>query len=103
MKGWVTECGLADSAPIYQYIVSVHWAIAQLQGGTEIVPGSTLGERAFAILAVFVSVIILAKFVSGLTNLSMQLRTLSQNMSILRQVRSYLDKHGVQMELAARV
>merc|ERR1712032_830881 len=89
--------------PAYQYLCSMHWAISQLQGSTDIVPGSSHGERVMAILTIAVSVGLLAKFVSALTNLTMQLHALSNRYSLLLKISAYLNKHEIPGELRTRV
>merc|ERR1712194_361743 len=56
-----------DHLPI-NYVVSVHWAVAQLQGNVDVYPGKfNPVERAFAAGHVLGSIIVLTLFVSKIT------------------------------------
>merc|ERR1719401_1718808 len=68
----------SDDTMAYQYFTSMHWALAQFQGTSEIIPGHTIQERAYAVCTVLFSLLILATFVSSLTNKMMQLHRLHE-------------------------
>lgn len=93
-----------DRSIFYKYLASMHWALTQFQGTSELVPGTTLGERLYAVVTVLVSMLILATFVSGLTNLMMQLENLQASRKHQqRTVRSYLSSHRISSNLSVRI
>merc|ERR1712050_282037 len=47
---WVTESGFHRLRLIDQYMMSMHWALAQFAGGMDEVTPQNLDERAFAVI-----------------------------------------------------
>merc|ERR1712232_212383 len=70
--GWVHRHGLTEAPPSKQYFASIHWAVTQLQGGTDIVPGGSVGERGYAVSIVFLSILVLARLVSKFTTMMIE-------------------------------
>jgi len=101
--GWVFDHGFAGATPSYRYLVSIHWSAAQLQGSTDMTPGSTAAERAYAVITIFLSVVILARFVSRLTNIMIELHEVYSQNNQNSTIRTYFDKHGVSTDLQMRV
>merc|ERR1719331_2500203 len=76
--GWTSR--YEDRPVMFQYLVSMHWALTQFQGTSDVVPGSSMLERAYAVICVLLSLLILSCFVSSLTNMMMQLQALHAKM-----------------------
>lgn len=104
--GWVDS--YRDDGTMYNYLTSMHWAFTQFQGTSEVVPGiggrRVPWERAYAVLVVMSSLIILSCFVSSLTNMMMQLQQLrEEKMGMHRAVRGYLSDNDISKGLSVRV
>merc|ERR1719188_459487 len=102
--GWVMIRDIDMLPFITQYFMSMNWSVAQLQGSTDITPGDSAVERAFATLATLCSVVILAAFVSKLTNVLHQLTEIrDQRFRQMREVCNFLCQHHISAELSLRV
>lgn len=104
--GWADPVGghVAGRDAMYKYFCAVHWALTQFQGTSEIVPGTTLSERAYAAIFLLMALMILASFVSSLTNMMMQLQSLKDERNrTQRSIRSYLYHHKISTQLSMRV
>eukprot|EP00927_Polykrikos_kofoidii_P023652 TRINITY_DN21717_c0_g1_i1.p1 TRINITY_DN21717_c0_g1~~TRINITY_DN21717_c0_g1_i1.p1 ORF type:complete len:767 (-),score=117.22 TRINITY_DN21717_c0_g1_i1:56-2356(-) len=104
-EGWVGTYAQRETVGVfYQYLCSLHWALTQFQGSSEIAPGSSVGERFYAVLCTYCSLLILSSFVSSLTNMMMQLQALhSEKTCQSRAVRGYLSEHKISATLSMRV
>lgn len=103
-QGWVQVRGINKSTLGYKYLSAMHWALTQFQGTSDIVPGSTSPERMFAVLFLVLALIILASFVSTLTNMTLQLQSLKDERNRQqRSIRVYLMQNKISRELAMRV
>eukprot|EP00927_Polykrikos_kofoidii_P005413 TRINITY_DN12147_c0_g1_i1.p1 TRINITY_DN12147_c0_g1~~TRINITY_DN12147_c0_g1_i1.p1 ORF type:complete len:842 (-),score=165.59 TRINITY_DN12147_c0_g1_i1:251-2716(-) len=88
----------------YRYFCAMHWALTQFQGTSEIIPGTSLGERIYAAVFLLFALMILASFVSSLTNMMMQLQSLKDERDRQqRLVRSYLQANRINRALSMRV
>jgi len=101
--GWVYEQGFDTSSAVQRYLVSIHWSAAQLQGGTDIFPGTSPGERAYAVVQIFLSVVLLARFVSKLTNVMLELHEIYAEQNQTSTIRNYFERQGVSAELQMKV
>jgi len=104
--GWVEEYESTDK--LYRYLTAMHWAFTQFQGTSEILPGMgggrETGERLYAVLCVMGALIILASFVSSLTNMMMQLQSLREERTgVARAVKKYLGDNAISKALSIRV
>jgi len=100
--GWTAI--VRDRTIFYKYVMSMHWALTQYQGTSEIVPGISVGERVYAVTTVLFSLLILSSFVSSLTNMMMQLQALHDERTFQqRAVRSYLSSKHISTKLSIRV
>merc|ERR1712070_253626 len=104
--GWTNA--YEETSVAYKYLTSMHWAITQFQGTSEITPvmggGRDTFERAYAVGTVVFALIILASFVSTLTNMILQLQQLREERTgMQRAVRSYLCDKNISLELSLRV
>jgi len=87
----------------HQYLCSMHWALTQFQGTSDIFPGTTTNERAYAVVTVILALLTLCSFVSALTNIMMQLRALRTERNFRdRAMRSYLSAHSISGPLSIR-
>lgn len=103
-EGWVRQNGVPETLP-GNYVVSVHWAIAQMQGNIDVFPGVLVPEeRAFAALHILVSVIALATFVSKLTT-AMQARDANHAIKNreVNLARTFCKGHQISTPLSQRV
>eukprot|EP00928_Gymnodinium_smaydae_P041513 TRINITY_DN28089_c0_g1_i1.p1 TRINITY_DN28089_c0_g1~~TRINITY_DN28089_c0_g1_i1.p1 ORF type:complete len:707 (-),score=46.53 TRINITY_DN28089_c0_g1_i1:308-2428(-) len=87
-----------------RYITSVHWALAQFQGGMdEFVPHNAY-ERSFVVWIAVLTFAVSTGIISRLTSLMTQLYILSrkeaQQFSLLR---TYLRQNGISTKLASRI
>lgn len=104
--GWADKNGkhVAGRGLGYKYFCAVHWSLTQFQGTSEVVPGTTLPERIYAACFLLFALMILASFVSSLTNMMMQLQSLKDEKNRQqRAIRSYLSTHKISMALSMRV
>lgn len=103
-RGWALEDKVNMRSIEYKYFTAMHWTLTQFQGTSEIEVGGTLQERAYAVWTVLFALIMLAIFVSGLTNMMMQLQSLaSKRTHESRVVRGYLNNHKVSKALSLRI
>jgi len=101
-EGWANQHELTIF-PL-NYMVSVHWTAAQLQGNTDLHPTFSAVERGFATLQVLVSVIVLSLFVSKLTSTLHSLALYRSRMhEVERQASAYLEDHGISTGTSLRV
>lgn len=101
--GWAQQRTEVLSWPV-NYLTSIHWAACNLQGPTDIGPGFLAGERAFAVCHVLVSVIVLALFVSKLTNVMATMEEIAAKSN--RQAEAaqlYCKQHCISAQLSVRV
>mmetsp|Transcript_131080 Transcript_131080/g.330913 ORF Transcript_131080/g.330913 Transcript_131080/m.330913 type:complete len:789 (+) Transcript_131080:73-2439(+) len=101
--GWVQALGDYDALPL-NYLVSVHWASAQMQGNVDIYPGVGAGERAFAVCHILCSVVALASLVSKLTTVLHNMQTIkATKVRQVTQARRYLEDHAISTNLSMTV
>lgn len=100
--GWVQN--YEGKSGFARYLISMHWALTQFQGTSEISPGDLTGERLYAVMTVLVSLLLMSTFVSSLTNMMMQLQALhAQKTNERRMVQMYLSQNGISTGLSGRV
>jgi len=88
----------------YQYLTSLHWALTQFQGTSEILPGTITLERGWAVVTVMLALMILCSVVGGLTNMMMQLQSLrEEQVWTQRAVCSYLMFNKISVRLSVRI
>lgn len=103
-SGWVDQHDLTFDTPLSQYFRSIQWASVQFQGSTSVNPGTSIAENAYAVIAVFFSVILLAVFVSKLTNLLLNLQTVLKSKAERNTwFRKYLQRNRISTKLCQRV
>eukprot|EP00927_Polykrikos_kofoidii_P082722 TRINITY_DN8298_c0_g1_i2.p1 TRINITY_DN8298_c0_g1~~TRINITY_DN8298_c0_g1_i2.p1 ORF type:complete len:807 (+),score=107.43 TRINITY_DN8298_c0_g1_i2:112-2532(+) len=87
-----------------KYITAAHWAVAQLQGSTDINPGNLFAQRLYSVSVSMISIPVCALFISRLTNILMELHELTKcNAAQSRRVRDYVNRHGISYDLSIRV
>jgi len=68
-RTWISQSGLEDKEMFQQYLVSLHWSLAQFTPGTtQIVPETTF-ELIFADLMLIFGMVIFTCFISSITSL----------------------------------
>lgn len=100
--GWTHE--FRDRDTQYMYLTSLHWVITQFQGSSDLGPGNSAGERAYAAATTMGFFLVAAAFISNFTNIVVQLEALSVEKN--RQVQylgTYLSEHHISRGLAMRV
>eukprot|EP00929_Paragymnodinium_shiwhaense_P088753 TRINITY_DN4906_c0_g1_i2.p1 TRINITY_DN4906_c0_g1~~TRINITY_DN4906_c0_g1_i2.p1 ORF type:complete len:902 (+),score=121.85 TRINITY_DN4906_c0_g1_i2:87-2792(+) len=108
-RGWTTKFGVqtkpnSEHPGGYRYLMSMHWALTQFQGTSDVLPGDTVLERVYCVFAVIASLLILSSFVSTLTNMMMQLQQMSaEKNKNFRKVIQYLNYNECSHALTIRV
>lgn len=101
--GWAFQRDSIRVWPV-NYLISLHWAAANLQGQADVGPGDVADERAFAVCHIILSVIVLALFLSKLCNEMAVMQEISTALN--RQssaARHFCKRHGIPTALAVRV
>jgi len=66
--GWANADSIKHRELGYQYLTSLHWALTQFQGSAEIFP-ENIRERAYAVVVLYVCLVVCASFISRITHL----------------------------------
>lgn len=104
LDSWVEVFDYKEATMAQQYLVSLHWSIAQFAGGMDEVTPENTRERAFAIAVFTFCFIVAAMFVSSITSQMTQLNIIGSHTSQqLSSLRRYLHQHGISSKLAVRV
>eukprot|EP00927_Polykrikos_kofoidii_P069145 TRINITY_DN6452_c0_g1_i1.p1 TRINITY_DN6452_c0_g1~~TRINITY_DN6452_c0_g1_i1.p1 ORF type:complete len:825 (+),score=124.97 TRINITY_DN6452_c0_g1_i1:342-2477(+) len=103
-ESWVVRSKLVDSNIWAQYLVSLHWSLAQFSGGMdEVTPGNST-ERFFAVVVWVFGFIAAAIMVSTLTSNQTQSHIIGGTTSRqLATLRKYLKQNSISSNLALRV
>jgi hypothetical protein len=101
---WLVRSGWNNEPLEYRYLMSLHWSIAQFQGGMdEIVPVGH-GERIYAVCASLICFVLAAAFVSALTSEMTRLHILaSQQARQLNVLHRFLKQCRISDKLSYRV
>jgi hypothetical protein len=101
--GWVAR-EIQDRTDVdYRYLTSVHWAVSQLHGASEVGPGNTL-ESVYAILTLLLGLGSLCLLIASATSGVMQLEETRSSAAKQRVlIRSYLRKKNISRELSLAV
>eukprot|EP00403_Amphidinium_massartii_P015427 CAMPEP_0178411600 /NCGR_PEP_ID=MMETSP0689_2-20121128/21575_1 /TAXON_ID=160604 /ORGANISM="Amphidinium massartii, Strain CS-259" /LENGTH=891 /DNA_ID=CAMNT_0020032805 /DNA_START=34 /DNA_END=2705 /DNA_ORIENTATION=- len=87
-----------------QYMASMHWALTQFTPSTIPIGPSNLRERTFAVAVVCVALVIFTCFISHLTSLFNQMRTLTaDDHRADTAMRHYIHKRGISHHLSKRI
>lgn len=102
-RGWAEQAKFVDSDSGHLYLTSLHWGLTQLQGTMEVSPVTTI-ERGYAVVVLYLGMIVAAAFISSLTNSMTRIHQIflekqSHRILLLR----YLDDYHISGELSARV
>merc|ERR1712232_1060109 len=65
--GWVAQMNIRTTTLLNRYLLSLSYAMAQLQGSTDVMPGGTAQERIYHVGMLVGCIVILALFLSQLT------------------------------------
>jgi len=101
--GWVHRLDFDNSSVLHKYLQSYHWSLTQFQGNGVIV-ATTVKELVFSVILLLLALMILACFVSGLTNSMMQLMELQHERTARQRLfRAYLSEHHISPTLSVRI
>jgi hypothetical protein len=101
---WIEERKFVRKPLMYQYSMSMHWALSQFAGGMDEVTPANTPERVYAIFVFLTAFVAAAAFISTLTSSMTQLNIIgSQHSQQLSQMRKYLYQNGISNRLALRV
>ena len=85
------------------YFTALHWSVTQFIGSMEVFP-SNLGERVFAVMMLFQSLIIFSVFVGAMTNLALEFQKANEQARVQRiKLDRFLLEHGTPGELIQRI
>jgi hypothetical protein len=101
--GWVYRYeGIFFSWPS-NYIGSLQWAVTELQGTAEVMPGN-LPERQFSAAHCLMSVIVLGLFVSGLTMVMQAMQEVgAEKRKLVFSLSTYMKAHNIRSDLCIQV
>jgi len=103
-SGWVVDKDLTSKPLVYQYLVSFNFAVAMLQVPTEVEPGDTMSERVYLAVMLPCSILVLALFLSHLTNCIFEEgQRRRDHDKRLEHACTYMSHHNVSMELRASI
>jgi len=101
---WVARSPVDPARLESKYLVSLHWSLLQLVGGTEELAPTNLAERLFALtmffLAYIVTAVVVSVLASRLTHHEILGGRLTRQLADLHQ---YLSQNGVPADVAFRV
>eukprot|EP00929_Paragymnodinium_shiwhaense_P038100 TRINITY_DN20193_c0_g1_i1.p1 TRINITY_DN20193_c0_g1~~TRINITY_DN20193_c0_g1_i1.p1 ORF type:complete len:1007 (+),score=246.49 TRINITY_DN20193_c0_g1_i1:164-3184(+) len=101
---WAQKDGIQDYGLALQYLLALHWAIAQFNGGMDEFRAGTFEERLYNVIAFLFAFMAASVCISGLTSSMTRLHILSSQQSRqLSVLRRYLIQTGVSDELSLRV
>lgn len=101
---WPESEAVSGRDILYKYLSSMHWAVTQFQGTSDVLPGHSTAERAYAVCTVIVALIMLSSFVSTLTNMMMKFQSMYASLTHQDEiVRAYLSANSLSMQLSVRV
>lgn len=101
---WIIGGGFEDYSLPHLYIMSVHWSIAQFNGGMDEIKAVTFEERVFNVVVFLLGFMLAAVAVSALTSSMTQLHILCSRSSVqLASLRQYLGQNGISNRLSLRV
>ena len=102
--GWVVQHGFDHAPPALQYVASIQWAAAQLQGSTGITSSNVVVyERIISVITILGSALALSMFVSKLTNLMADLQKMSNTQMVTQMVTKFLHEHNINQALSLEV
>eukprot|EP00929_Paragymnodinium_shiwhaense_P120462 TRINITY_DN92414_c0_g1_i1.p1 TRINITY_DN92414_c0_g1~~TRINITY_DN92414_c0_g1_i1.p1 ORF type:complete len:819 (+),score=151.25 TRINITY_DN92414_c0_g1_i1:169-2625(+) len=101
---WVTVNGYQDENLEQQYMISLHWSLYQLTGGTDEITAQNTWERLFSIIMFVLGFVMSSVCVSCLTSAMTKLHfATSGKWQKLDQLRKYLQQHHISYNLMVQV
>jgi hypothetical protein len=95
---------MADAPWLYQYLSSLHWAVAQFTPGPQNIQPCNSTERLFAITVLLFGLVIFSSFIAGVTQARLQLAKLMSNLDVeLWTLRKFCRQHGISRLLSIRM
>lgn len=95
---------MADAEWAYQYLTSLHWALAQFTPGPQNIQPQNCTERIFAVFILLLGLVVFSSFIAGVTQARMQLSKmvgkLDRDLWILRK---FCKQKHVSRELTLRM
>jgi len=98
------ECVCDQKTFAFSYLTSFHWSITQFTPASmEVVPTNTL-ERGYAVIAIFLGLIMFSSFVSNMTSAMSQFQQLTAEHARQQQnLRRYVAENRVSLELLTTI
>jgi len=98
------EQKMSDATWIYQYLTSLHWAIAQFTPGPQNIQPQNAFERAYVIFVLLFGMIVFSSFIASVTQARMQLtKLMSKCDREIWLLRKYCRQHTISMELTYKM
>merc|ERR1719189_225604 len=77
-EGWTLRHGFDEQPFHFQYLTSLHWSFSNFQGNMEIFPNNYV-ERFYAVIVLYLGLIIVSYFISSLTHFMSQIQLIHSN------------------------
>jgi len=104
MPAWIHESGMANRSTAYLYFTALHWSITQFTPSSMEVQPKNVPERIYAIVVVFVALMVFSSFVSGITSAMTSLREYNNyKYSQLENLRRYILSKRISLDLSNRI
>jgi len=95
---------ISDSEWSYQYLTSLHWAIAQFTPGPQNIQPQNCAERLFAVFILLFGLVIFSSFIAGVTQARMALAKMTSKLDRdMWLLRKYCQQHNVSKTLTIRM
>jgi len=102
--GWVTKRGLKHADYGLQYLVALHWSLAQFTPGASPVRPDTISERIFSVSVLIFAMVVATCFVSSITTTLAALWTMNRYASTQSfLLRKFLHQNRISRDLGGRV
>lgn len=102
-RGWASQSVFDHTNVGYKYLTSLHWSLTQFQGSMEVNPMTT-GERAYAVVVLYLGVIVAGGFISSITNSMTRIQQIYAEMNNRRWLLlRYLSDNHISGVLSVRV
>lgn len=93
-----------ESEWAYQYLTSLHWAVAQFTPGPQNIQPQNCLERVFAVFVLLFGLVIFSSFIAGVTQARMQLSKMMSKLDRdLWLLRKFCQQHQISRELTGRM
>jgi len=87
-----------------KYLASLHWSLCQFTPSTNLIGPANTAERCFSVFVVALALVVSAGFISHLTSLFNQVRTLTMHQRLeSAKLRQYLQERAISRKLTNRI